>query len=374
MHKEGTHSGRNRRHRRVPFAHRAGPPPPPGSLDVPPGAPASRLRVMRYGPDHLSEEQLEGALPDTLQATTAPGEVLWIDVTGVGDRAIFEGLGARFGLHPLALEDVVHLHQRPKAEDYGSHAYVVLQMPAPAGELLFEQVSLFVGPSFVITVQEREGDCLDPVRARLREGRGRVRGAGADYLAYTLIDTLIDSFFPIVEGLNTRLEALEEEVARGRGDQAVRELQPIRHELHALRRALASTREAVGLLIRGDVGPIADETRLFLRDCQDHTAQLLDAIEACRELSADLIDLHLSSASHQLNEVMKVLTLISTIFIPMSFVTGLYGMNFDPEASPWNMPELAWRWGYPAALGGMGLLALSFLLFFYRRGWLGRRP
>jgi len=297
--------------------------------------------------------------------------VLWLDVEGVGDATVFAELGRRFGLHPLALEDAVNLHQRPKVEDYGDHVYMVARMPSGGGHMDLEQVSVFFGVGFVITVQEHPGDCFEHVRQRIRSARGRIRNAGADYLAYAVLDAIIDGYYPVIEGLNTRLEMLEERVLISVDEDIVPQIIDARHELHTLRQALSISREAVGQLARGDSALVTDETRLFLRDCQDHTAQLLDAIESCRELSAALVDLHGSRLNSRMNEIMKVLTMIATIFIPLGFIAGIYGMNFDPSASPWNMPELGWYLGYPFALALMLVTVLALLVLFRRKGLLG---
>ena len=293
----------------------------------------------------------------------------------MGDAAIFKELGEFFGLHSLALEDAVHLHQRPKVEDYSDHTYVVLQMPVHDDAESFEQVSIFFGSDYVITIQEGvPGDCFGPLRQRIRSARARVRLRGADYLAYAVMDAIIDSFFPMVERLNHRLEQFEDRVINLEGDEIVTDLHGVRHELHTLRRVLALTQEAIGLLVRGEAGPMVESTLPFLRDCQDHTAQLLDAVEALRELVAGLMELHLAGSNNRMNEVMKVLTIIATIFMPLSFIAGLYGMNFDRTASPWNMPELGWRLGYPFVLLLMVGTTVSFLYYFRRRRWLGTGP
>jgi len=343
----------------------------PGTIEPPEGAPRPHLYAMAYGPDKLEEHALDST--DGLRELAGRPPVLWLNIDGVGDAATFQDVGTQFGLHALALEDVVNLHQRPKAEDYDDHAYVVVKMPHLDEDTLYlEQVSLFFGEDFVITVQERAVDCLEPVRQRIRKMRGRLRTSGADYLAYSVMDAIVDAYFPIVDRLNSRLDGLETRVLQAPDDDAVAEVHGIRHDLHALRRALVASREAVGLLARGETGPVQPETCTFLRDCQDHTAQLLDAVDACRELSAGLMELHQSSMSSRMNEIMKVLTLIATLFIPLGFIAGLYGMNFDRKASVFNMPELRWRFGYPFALGLMLATTIGLLLFFRRRGWLGR--
>jgi magnesium transporter len=327
---------------------------------------------MGYGADRLEERDLESvaALKDFRHRALG---VLWVNIEGVGDAATFKELGDLFGLHSLALEDVVNLHQRPKAEDYDDHVYVVLQKPASDDIAALEQVSIFFGSDYVITVQKGlPGDYLEPLRQRIRGARGRIRQRGADYLAYAVMDAIIDSFFPVVEQLNSRLEQFEDEVVNLTGHEVVTEIHAARHDLHVLRRVLASSREAIGLLVRGETGPVSEPILPFLRDCHDHTAQLLDAVEALRELVVGLMDLHLAETSNRMNEVMKILTIIATIFIPLSFIAGLYGMNFDRTSSSWNMPELGWRLGYPFALSLMVATSVGFLLYFRHRGWLGK--
>lgn len=340
---------------------------PPGSLEPSHDALAPTFHVMAYGPEGYAEHTPDNA--DELEQLRAEAPVLWVNVDGLADIEAFRSLGAQFGLHMLALEDVVNVPQRPKAEDYGTHAYVVLPMPDGKGGL--EQASLFIGKDFVITVQERSGDCLEPLRERIRQSLGRVRRSGADYLAYAVLDAMLNSYFPQVDQLSERLEGLEARLIQGDVEDPVPEIYAVRQRLHVLRRVLRPCREAIGQLARGEILVIGKHPRLYLRDCQDLTAQLLDAVEACRELSAGLMELHSSAQSNRMNEVMKVLTLIATIFIPLSFIAGVYGMNFDTTASPWNMPELRWAWGYPAALSFMLLTGVSFLVFFRRRGWLG---
>ncbi|RMH37511.1 MAG: magnesium and cobalt transport protein CorA [Deltaproteobacteria bacterium] len=362
---------RRRRRARIVVPRRAVRGAPPGVLDPPANAPRPRIALIEYGPDGASERAVESIAE--LAAPAPSAAVRWINIDGVGDADVFAALGDAFHLHPLALEDAVHVHQRPKVDDYGDHIYFVARMPAGEEPLVLEQISVFVGRGFAITVQEHPGDCLDPVRERIRGARGRIRGAGPDYLLYAVVDAIMDAYFPIVDRLNVRLEQIEERVLLSPGDGVVAEVHAIRHDLHLLRRTLTASREALGALVRRDSDLVGDDTRAFLRDCQDHVDQLLDAVEACRELSASLMDLHASAVANRMNEVMKVLTLIATIFIPLSFIAGVYGMNFDRSASPWNMPELGWRYGYPLALAAMLATALAFLWFFWRRGWLSLR-
>jgi magnesium transporter len=241
------------------------------------------------------------------------------------------------------------------------------------GEIQSEQLSLYLGPRFLLSFQEIPGDCLDPVRSRLRQG-GALRERGSDFLAYAILDAVIDGYFPVLEHCGDRLESLEEEVLAHPSPAAVRRVHEVRRELLLLRRAVWPLREAVNALLRDPHPRLGEETRLFLRDCYDHTVQILDLVETYRELASGLTDVYLSSIGQRTNETMRLLTVISTIFIPLTFLAGVWGMNFDTASSPWNMPELLWRWGYPAALAFMLAIALLMLWAFRRRGWLGTPP
>ena len=231
-----------------------------------------------------------------------------------------------------------------------------------------EQISVFLGAGFVVTIQEREGDCFDPVRERVRDGRGRIRGCGSDYLAYALIDSAIDSHFPLLEQIGDQLEDLEDEIIGGRGSDAPRKIQSIRGRLRNMGRTHYPHSDVVRTLLHPETPYVAEETRPFLRDCLDHAVRVADQIDNYRDESSDLMHLHMASISNKMNEVMKVLTIMAAIFIPLSFIAGVYGMNFEADV-PWNMPELQWKWGYPAVLGGMLAIALTLLAIFKRRGW-----
>ena len=233
-----------------------------------------------------------------------------------------------------------------------------------------EQFSLFLGPNFVLTFDEQPGDCFDPVRERVRRKHGRVREAGADYLAYALLDTIVDCYFPLLERYGEQLEDLEETIISQPNHTVVAAIHDIKRDLLSLRRAIWPQRETFNTLLRDKTPLLTDETRLHLRDCYDHTVQLIDLIETYRELGADLMDIYLSSVSNRTNETMRVLTVIATIFIPLTFIAGVYGMNFNAGTSPWNMPELGWYWGYPLVLGLMAMVAAGQLFFFWRKGWL----
>ena len=333
---------------------------PPGTLTADPDAGETRVHAIRYNAATVSEDDS----PDACE----PGTTLWLNIDGLADTAMLQQIGTRFGLHPLALEDVVNLHQRPKAEEYEAHQFIVLRMPESGkGAMNTEQVSIFLGEGFVITVQERPGDVFEPVRARLRNPAGQMRKRGADYLCYALIDAVIDAYFPVLEQLGETLETLEDTVVFVPDEVDMGEIHALKRELMSVRSAIWPMRDVVATLQREETQRFSDNTRLYLRDCQDHTVQLIETIQTYREIASGLVEILLSSQSNRANEVMQVLTLIATIFIPLTFIVGVYGMNFD------DMPELHWRYGYPAVMGIMAVIAVVLAVWFYRKGWLGGR-
>jgi magnesium transporter len=359
---------RNRRNKIGKRYHRPGT--APGTLLPPeetPGQPV-RITLMEYGPDHLEERRIERV--EELQAYRDTPEVTWVNVDGLQDVASIEKLGKMFGFHALALEDVLNCGQRPKIEDYGSYHFMVFKsLRLRDGVLETEQISFFLSGNFVITLQEIPGDSFEAVRERIRRGKGNIRKMGPDYLIYALIDALIDEFFPVLEAYGERIEDLEDEVIQKPTPETLREVHQIKRELLTLRRSAWPEREVINAMQREESHLFKPETRVFLRDCYDHTIQVIDMIETYRDLASGLLDAYLSSASNRLNEVMKVLTVISTIFIPLNFIAGVYGMNFKHESSPFNMPELDWYWGYPFALSMMLAVALGLVVFFRRKGW-----
>lgn len=292
--------------------------------------------------------------------------VTWINADGLHQVDVVDQLGRGFGIHPLALEDVLNTETRSKLEDFESYLFLVVKMLSwdeQRAAILAEQVSLVLGPRYVITFQEKGGDVFDSVRERLRAGRGRLRHSGADYLLYALLDAVVDNYFVILEKLDDRVEALEEELTDAPRAETVRALHRLKREMIFLRRAVWPLREVVGMLGRLETPLVQRETRLFLRDLHDHTIQVVETVETFRDLLAGMLDVYLSTINNRMNAVMKVLTVIATIFIPLTFLAGVYGMNFR-----W-MPELEWRWGYPVVLVGMALLAGGMLAAFKRRGW-----
>ncbi|MCA9592704.1 MAG: magnesium/cobalt transporter CorA [Myxococcales bacterium] len=341
----------------------------PGTLSADPNAPKPSISVMAFDADRLEERSLQDA--SEIRPFLEKYPVTWINVDGLGDADVIGSVGEVLGLHPLSLEDVLNVHQRAKLEEYEDYLYVVARQVQPGDEIVTEQLSVFLGARFVVTLQEEAGDCFDPVRDRIRKALGKVRKAQCDYLAYAVLDAVVDHYFPVLEGVSDRLELLEEEaIHEPRSDLPAR-LQHARHELLTLRRAVWPLREALSTLYRDDTPLVSDDTRVYLRDCYDHVIQVLDVLETHREIASGLMDIYLSSVSNRMNEVMKVLTVIATIFIPLTFVSSIYGMNFDPHRSRWNMPELEWDYGYPFALGLMLLMAAALLFYFRKKGWLG---
>ena len=341
----------------------------PGTLIADPDSPPPRIHVIAFGEDAVDEAEVDGV--DALRDHLGRRPVTWINVAGIGDADAIQAMGDVFGLHRLALEDVMNVHQRAKVEEYPDHLFIVLRMAQVAnGAVETEQLSIFLGRDYVLTFQERRGDCLDPVRQRLRAGRGRISAPGSDYLAYALIDAVVDHYFPVLEHYGERLEALENAVVHEPEPDTLTAIHQIKRELLALRRGIWPLREAISSLLRDPVAVVTDETRLYLRDCYDHTIQVIDLLENYREIASGLLDVYLSSISNRMNDVMRVLTVIATIFIPLTFIAGIYGTNFDTAASPWNLPELHWYWGYPFMLGVMLVIVLGLLAFFRRKGWL----
>lgn len=322
-----------------------------------------RIRVMDYGPDHF--EELEPASIEEVFPYRDTPTVTWINIDGLSDVPMLEKLGQHYGFHTLTLEDVLNCGQRPKLEDYGKYHFLVMKSlnRQEEGELQVEQISFFLSGGYIITLQELAGDSFEAVRERIRQDKGQIRRMGPDFLLYALIDALIDEYFPVLETYGERIEELEDEVVLRPAPAVLNEIHRIKRELLLLRRSAWPEREVINSLQRDEAHLITAETRVFLRDCYDHTIQVIDMIETYRDLATGLLDVYLSSTSNRLNEVMKVLTIISTIFIPLNFIAGVYGMNFQ------HMPELAKPWGYPAALGFMAVVAGSLVAYFRRKGW-----
>jgi magnesium transporter len=328
---------------------------------------APEIRVVEYDHDSYSAREVR-SVADLPRPDLQDGKVRWIEFNGLGEIEALSALGEKYNLHPLALEDIVHTGQRPKADSYDGQIFIVAQMIYRDEEddrLVSEQVSMFLLPGFLITIQEDpKCDVFDPVRERARIGRGYIRKLGADYLAYALLDAIIDHGFPILECIGEGLEDLEDELLARPSKACVARLHDYRRTLLHLRRAIWPERDLVNALLHDDSALISKETKIFLRDAYDHAVRVMDMVESYRDLTASLLELYLSAVSQRTNEIVRVLTVISAIFIPLTFVVGIYGMNFD------NMPELRQPAGYFVVLGVMLCIALGELWFFKRKGWL----
>lgn len=343
----------------------------PGTLTIDKEAPPTTIVLIDYNHAERTRVQLEK--PEDCASYLDTESVSWVDVLGLGSEEVLLRLGKIFKLHPLVLEDIVNVPQRPKVEDYEDHLVIITQMvlvKEQGSGFWTEQVSFVLGKHYLLTVQEEpKRDCFQPVRDRIRSGKGSIRKQGADYLAYTLLDAIMDGFFPVLETYGERIEELEEEVVTNPTRQTLEKIYRVRRELLALRRAIWPQRDAINALIRDGSDLISPEVRVYLRDCYDHAVQVMDLVETYRELASGLMDVYLSSVGNRMNEIMKFLTVMSSIFIPLTFIAGIYGMNFNTDKSPWNMPELNWSWGYPLCLAVMLAIAASLVFFFWRRGW-----
>lgn len=336
----------------------------PGTLVIHEQSPPPRIRVVEYNAEGVQERDITD--PQELRSLPKDGHIAWIDVQGFGDEATIRAIGDIFKLHPLVLEDVVNVPQRPKAEPYEDYLLLLSRMVQfHENTTQREQVAIILGKGYVLTFQEKYGDVFNPVRERLRQGKGPIRRSGPDYLAYAILDAMIDAYYPVLESFGDALEELEDSIVAAPTADSLHDIHGIKRELLAVRRAVWPTREAVNSLIRDDAPFITDNVRVYLRDCYDHCVQIIDIVETYRELSGGLMDVYLSAVSMRQNEVMKVLTVMASIFIPLTFIAGLYGMNFE------YMPELHYRWAYPFLLAMMGILAVLMVWFFRYKGWLG---
>ena len=323
-----------------------------------------RLTVTAYNQTSLNEQIFESI--DPALAACDPDCFTWLNVDGIHDAGMVARIGEFFNIHPLTLEDVLHTGQRPKAETYDQYEYIVLKMLRLDAEnkIVAEQVSLVLTPSALISFQESEGDVFESVRDRLRKGRGHIREGGGGYLAYALLDALVDQYFVILDHIGEQVDRIEEETLGNPGTETVQRLHTLKRTMIFLHRNIRPLREVITALSREGSMLVRTETRVFLRDVLDHTLQVIDTIEAYRELLSSLLDIYLSSISNRMNEIMKVLTMIATLFIPVTFIAGIYGMNFR------YMPELEWRWGYPLIWTVMLGMMIAMLLYFKKKNWL----
>ena len=324
-----------------------------------------RITLIDYDEQNFEERQVS-SIEECFPFKQTP-TVTWINIDGIHDVSIIEKLGKEFELHPLILEDILNTTQRPKFEDFEKYIFIVLKMLSYADKkngVKAEQVSLILGANFVISFQEIVGDVFDEVRDRLRNAKGRIRKMGADYLAYSLIDAVVDNYFAILEKLGEDIESMEEELVAEPTGKTLQQIHNLKREMIALRKSIWPLRELISSLQRSGTLLINETTNVYLRDVYDHTIQVIDTVESFRDMVSGMLDIYLSSISNRMNAVMKVLTIIATIFIPLTFIAGIYGMNFK------YMPELEWRWAYPIVWLVMTVVAIVMLVYFRRKKWL----
>ncbi len=324
----------------------------------------AKITLCEYGESHFHQQEivtLDGLLPPPDGA-----DVVWIHIDGLQNIRLLEQMGTVFGLHPLILEDILNTDQRPKSEDHGDYLYIVLKFfhEAEGGGLIPEQVSIVFGPNWLISLQEKEGSLLDSVRERIRNEKGRLRKAGVDYLAHALLDTIVDSYFVILDKFGEKIENVEDALIGRPSPETLRAIQALKREIIFLRKSVWPLREMIGGLGRSDSPLIREPSVIYFRDVYDHAVQVIDTIETYRDMLSGMLDIYLSSISNRMNEIMKVLTIIATVFMPLTFLAGVYGMNFK------YMPELEWRWGYFALWGVMIVVAIFMLIYFRRKKWL----
>ena len=324
-----------------------------------------RMTLIDYDEKQLQEKELK-SIEECFPCKDEP-TVSWINIDGLHDTEAIEKVGRHFNIHPLVLEDIVNTGQRPKAEDFDSYVYIVLKMlqyDKKEDEVKSEQFSMVLGSNFLVSFQESAGDVFEVVRERLRKGKGRIRKGTADYLAYALMDAIVDQYFVVTEVFEEKMESLEEELVEDPTTQTLETIHTMKREMSYFRKQVWPLREVLGGLVRRELSLISETTAVYLRDVYDHTIQVIDTLESLRDVLGGMLDLYLSTISNRMNEVMKVLTIIATIFIPLTFVAGIYGMNFR------YMPELEWHWGYFMVWGIMIGIVVAMLVYFRRRAWL----
>ncbi len=334
---------------------------------APANSKAAPIQVMLYDAEGLKEHAIFDPDQITAMIPTEKGKVIWVNVDDLEDHDLIAKIAKIFNLHHLAVEDCMNNHQLAKVEAYKDHLYIVTRMVSLEHHVETEQLNLFLGKNYVLTLQGgRTGDCLGQVRDRVRKSSGKIRTDGPDHLAYAVLDAIIDNYFPVLNALSDRLDDLEDDLLAKHDSKLPAKIHAIKRDTRVLRRSIWPLRDMLNVLIRDNNQLISADTRIYLRDCYDHCLRVIDLVEVDRELCSDLMDLHLSSNSNRMNQVMKVLTIITTLFIPPTFIAGIYGMNFE------HMPELKWLHGYPFALGIMLCMVVGLLWFLRRQGWLNR--
>ena len=323
------------------------------------------ITVFNYDSERYEEKELK-SIEECFPYKDTP-TVTWINMVGIHQAEIMEKIANHFGIHSLVMEDILNTGQRPKMDDLEDYVYVVLKMlnyNEEEDEIDAEQISIILGQNLVISFQEKERDVFEPIRGRIRKNKGRIRKKGADYLAYALLDSVVDNYFTILEKIGERIEFLEEELVENPSTQTLQEIHRLKREMIFLRKSIWPLREVISGLERGESSLIKETTVIYLRDVYDHTIQVIDTVETFRDMLSGILDVYLSSISNKMNEVMKVLTIIATIFIPLTFLAGVYGMNFR------YMPELEWRWGYFAVLFLMAVVGIGMVTYVRKKKWL----
>ena len=324
-----------------------------------------KMSIMNYDQGQLSEKELT-SIEDAFPYKDTP-PVTWINVDGLHDVDIIDRIGRHFGIHPLTLEDIVNTGHRPKAEDFEDYEYIVLKMltyDEDHNHITAEQVSIILGPHYLISFQEAEGDVFNFVRERIRKAKGRIRKSGCDYLAYALIDAIVDHYFLVLEKMGEKIELLEVDLLTDTQSESLQSIHHLKREMIFFRKQVWPIREILSSLMKEEASLIQETTQIFIRDLYDHTIQVMDTIESFRDVLSGLQDLYLSTVSNRMNEVMKVLTIMATIFIPLTFIAGIYGMNFE------FMPELKWRWAYPVLWILLIAIFVFMIFWFKRKKWL----
>lgn len=326
--------------------------------------------LIDYDLDTFEKKTLETV--DEMENYRTSPRVSWLNIDGVHNSAVIAKIGRLFGIHPLVVEDILNTDQRPKMDIHDEYVFIVMKMhhiDDTSGEVEVEQISMILGAGYVLTFQEQTGDIFDQLRLRIAENRGRIRKSGPDYLAYALLDAMVDSYFAILQSLGDEMENLEDELLANPTTATLSRIHFLKREMAYLRKSVWPLRELINILKRQESELIQDSTVIYLNDLYDHTIQVIDTVETLKDILAGVLDIYLSSISNRMNEIMKVLTVFAAIFIPLTFIAGIYGMNFDSGSSPFNMPELKWYYGYPFALALMVTIGVTLFFYFKRKNW-----
>ncbi|MFC2159978.1 magnesium/cobalt transporter CorA [Actinomycetota bacterium] len=339
---------------------------PPGSLVHIGKKKETKTKITIIDYDEITFQEIEIEAPKECITYKDKPTITWINVDGIENIQVLKDIGECFNIHSLTLEDILNTDQRPKLEEYEKYIFIVLKMLSYDDKeeaISSEQVSLILGENYVISFQESEGDIFDPIRARIKNGKGRVRKTGSDYLSYLLLDTIVDNYFIILEKIGEKIEGLEDEVIKNPTQETVSTIHNLKTEMLYLKKSIWPLREVVNKLERGELSLIKKSTSIYLRDIYDHTIQVIDTVETLRDMLSGILDIYLSSVSNRMNEVMKVLTIIATIFIPVTFIAGIYGMNFS------NMPEIGWNWSYLVFWIVVLIIGAAMIIYFKKKKW-----